>query len=187
VLVSPVEENGRLKVYIVSDKLQPLQGVLKLSLTDFSGAVLWKSDVSCQIPADYPIKEGRKSESRPFFEIETSTLLEGKDKTRAVFTADLILAGEITASNLYYFTPPKELKLLDPRVRFEVKPVPVGYSITLSCETPAKNVFLSVDGVEGFFTDNFVDVLPGRPVTLFFKTYAKVADFEKKLKAAWLN
>jgi beta-mannosidase len=173
VLVSPVMENGKLKVYIVSDRLQPQEGLLDLKLVDFSGNPLWEKALPCRIP---PIA------SRCCFETDLPELLAGKNKCALVLTAEFITESLGYARSHCYFVPPKDLELSDPDIRVEVDDVPNGFNITLSCESLAKNVYLSTDDFHGFFTDNYFDLLPHSPATVNFVTDKKAANFPQKLK-----
>jgi beta-mannosidase len=173
ILVSPLIENGKLKVYIVSDRLQPQEGLLGLKLVDFSGNPVWQETLPYRIP---PIA------SRCCFETDLHDLLEGKNKRALILTAEFIMDSERYANNGFYFVPPKDLELTDPGIRVEVNDLPTGFNITLSCDSLAKNVYLSADGVHGFFTDNYFDLLPNSPVTVNFVTDKKAANFPQKLK-----
>ncbi len=173
ILVSPLEENGQLKVYIVSDKPVPLQGELVLQLMNLSGNILWEKTVNVSMAAD---------QSKMLFETETKTLLKGFDKTDIVLCAGFQQEKKSLSSALYYFVKPKALKLSAPGIRSTVETVDNGFSITLSCESSAKNVYLSAAGTGGFFTDNYFDLVPGTGVTVQFVTDKKIDGFAEKLK-----
>jgi hypothetical protein len=50
VLVSPHAHDGKIEVYVVSDKMQPLSGRIQARLLDFSGNVLFEKEQAAQIP-----------------------------------------------------------------------------------------------------------------------------------------
>jgi beta-galactosidase/beta-glucuronidase len=52
-LVSPVIENGKLKVFIVSDRFQPQEGLPGLKLVDFSGNPIWQTTLPCRTYISY--------------------------------------------------------------------------------------------------------------------------------------
>jgi beta-mannosidase len=173
VLISPVEEDGKLKVYLVSDRPRPEQGMVKLALMDFSGKQSWSKTLDCRIEA---------GASRCCLEIQTAGLLAGNDRREVVFSAEFWRDETIAAANLYYFAAPRELRLEDPGIETSVDKVPGGYRVTLHCRSLAKNVYLSVEGASGFFTDNFFDLPPGRPRTIDFITGETAADFQQRLR-----
>ena len=46
----------------------------------------------------------------------------------------------------------------------------------------ARAVFLSLDGIDNFFSDNYFNILPGDRRTIHVTTPLSRADFEKQLK-----
>ncbi len=173
-LVSPVEENGKLKVYIVSDKLNPLEGVLSLQLVDLSGKDMWEKSISCHV---------EPNSSQSFFEMDVKGLLENYDKRNIVFKASFQQGKKSLSSNLYYFVPPKDLLLTAPNIKSTIVSSKKGLiTIELTCERLAKNVFLSIDKESGFFTDNYFDLLPGEKVIVYFVTHEKIENYLDILK-----
>jgi len=57
-----------------------------------------------------------------------------------------------------------------------------GIRIALTTDRLAKNVFLSADEIDGFFSDNYFDLLPGETITINFTSNDTLKDFESKLK-----
>ena len=57
-----------------------------------------------------------------------------------------------------------------------------GYDITLDTNVPARFVDLDFDGISGFFSDNFFNLIPGSVKTVHFKTNAEITDPERQLK-----
>ncbi|NIM12260.1 MAG: glycoside hydrolase family 2 protein [Candidatus Aminicenantes bacterium] len=183
VLVSPVEEDGKLKVYIVSDKLQSLEGLLVMKLMDFSGKTLWEQAEVCRIDAN---------SSRSCFEIEVKELLEGKDRGSVVFSAEFRQSEKIIAANLYYFVSPKELRLLEPDIKINIisgdeewEGVTKG-GFEISSDTLVKNVYLSIYDIDRprplmHFSDNYFDLLPGETRVICFSSDRLVKNFGMKL------
>jgi beta-mannosidase len=162
VLISPIEEQGKLKIYIVSDLLQPKKGIISLKLLDFSGNVLWQQEEPVTVKANT---------SASLFEMETQKLLQTYDKTGIVLTVQFKTENRIIASNLHYFVPPKQLELVDSGIESQIswsddKGI---MTITLNSKSLAKSVYLSIPDAKGFFSDNFFDLLPGQPITITFK------------------
>ncbi len=173
-LVSPVEEKGKLKVYIVSEQLNPLKGVLLIQLMDLSGKGLWEKSIPCQV---------KPNSSQRFFEMDVKDLLEDYDKRNIVFKASFLQGKESLSSNLYYFVPPKDLLLTAPNIKSTIVNSEKGFTIIeLSSEKLAKNVFLSIDEQKGFLSDNYFDLLPGEKVRVHFTVDRKVENLSKKLK-----
>jgi beta-mannosidase len=53
-----------------------------------------------------------------------------------------------------------------------------GFDITVKTDKLAKNIYLQIADEEGFFSDNYFDLLPGETVSINLKT--KIS--EEKLK-----
>ncbi len=181
-LLSPVEEAGKLKVYFVSDRLEPITGNLCLSLLDMTGKILWQRDIPLTIAAN---------SSKSVFEIEKKSLCSGLDKSKLVLHAEFKKEHAMLATALYYFVPPKDLTLSEPTIHREVKCLEfLGVKmlgLTLLSDRLVKSVYLTVEGESGSFSDNFFDLLPGRSVTVLFNGSCIEETFNKKLQLATLN
>ncbi|MDZ7358583.1 MAG: glycoside hydrolase family 2 protein, partial [candidate division KSB1 bacterium] len=84
--------------------------------------------------------------------------------------------------NLLYFLPPKELELPKASISIDVSETSDGYRIDLSTDALAKSIYLSIDEIDGLFSDNYFDLLPKQKATVFFYCGQKTADFGRKLK-----
>jgi beta-mannosidase len=159
VLVSPVVEDGRARVYVVSDLRDPLAGRMTLELLDFKGRPAWEKSLNVKIP---PNRSSR------LFDISLSDLLQGRDKEGHVLRVRLV-AGERKAENLLYFVTPKDLKLEEPAVRANMAKEGQGWRVDLQTDTLAKDVFLSVPGAAMTWSDNYFDLLPGETKSVTFR------------------
>ena len=56
-----------------------------------------------------------------------------------------------------------------------------GYEFKLSTNKFAKDVYLSFDNTEGFFTDNYSDLLPGEFKVVELKTANEIKDLKQKI------
>ena len=66
--------------------------------------------------------------------------------------------------------PFKELKIQKPAIKTEVTSTDKGFRINLSSDKVAKAVYLRADDGDGWFSDNFFNLLPGRPVEVEYYT-----------------
>ena len=83
--------------------------------------------------------------------------------------AELVEGGRVVSSNAHFFRPYKELALPAAVVSTEVAPARGGFRVTVSADRLARGVRLSAEGVEGAFSDNYFDLVPGRPVAVEFR------------------
>jgi beta-mannosidase len=178
-LVSPHDEDGQLKIYVVSDRAEPTPARLSVTLLDFDGRVLKAEGKDVNIA---PLR------ADSYMSLPAAELLGGRDP-RAVFVlAELRVGGRVASSNTHFFRPFKELRLPAPRVGVTSSAAPGGFKLTLTTDKLARAVQLSAPGVEGSFGDNFIDLIPGRPVELDFRAdgRASLAEFRQRLKVRTL-
>ncbi len=163
VLVSPYEDELKLKVGIVNDRLEPINAELRLRLVDFDGKVIWEEASLVEIPAnssdDY--YDVNKWEFRYKYRRELNDL---------VFTTELVENGNVLSKNCYYFLPFKQLKIPAPNVEYTIQKADLGYNLSFSTDVLAKNIYLQIGDEEGFFSDNYFDLLPGEKATVNLKT-----------------
>jgi len=173
ILISFEVKNDEVDVYIVSDFLEDLKATLQVKVLDFSGEIKSQTEKAVLIPGNT---------SQTYKRLDCS----GISKTDHLVAARVSAGDLVMASNIYYFVTPKDLALPDVAIGREIIKTRDGYQIMLTTNKLAKNVFLSTDQ-DGFFSDNYFDLIPGEPKSLKFKTSTKIQDFEKRLEIISLN
>jgi beta-mannosidase len=175
VLISPIETNKFIKVYVVSDRLKAFNGQIHLQIVDFDGNVLWQKDVEATI---------KPNSSESYVDFRKDNVLKPIDTHHSLLVCQISENGKVLSSNNLYFHDIKYLPLPKAHVKAELFELPNGYSITLSTDKLAKNVYLSADtDADLFFTDNYFDLLPNEKVTIECYSNGKsVPDLADKLK-----
>ncbi len=173
VLVSPFVENERINIYVVSDKLTPIDAKIELKLYDFSGEVLNEAVQTVKIGAN---------KSKIYFSETVSGFLKGSKKNEVVLVAKVTANNETLAQKKYYFVHPKELNLKKAGIKMTSNKIENGFELTFSSQSLAKDVFLSTENGDGFFTTNFFDVIPGNPVKLKFEINKDNFEPEKEVE-----
>jgi beta-mannosidase len=174
-LVSPYVDGDEIKFYFVSDLPKPVNAQLLITVMDLNGKVLLSQrqrDLYIE-----PLKQQYVSRS-------VKELLSGADEKNVVLIAELNAeGGDISSRNEYFFRPFKELKLARPQIKTGIAPFEKGFKIKLSTDALAKSVYLS-GFTDGFFSDNYFNLIPGRPVEIEFRTAQKMTEeeFRRKLK-----
>jgi len=154
VLVS-VEEDDKMKLKIVSDNVETRNLKLEMRLVDFAGKVEWQ----------YNQETGLKSKEIIF---PVKEILGNADPAAVVLVSELKNGDEILDSDLHYFVKPRDLKLTDPVIKTEIIEKGDIIEVSLTSQNLAKNVFLYADGLEGQFSDNYFDLLPGKTISVTF-------------------
>ncbi len=176
-LISFEKENDSLHVFIVSDEQKEYQATLELKLEDFAGTKLWSKNIPVNIP---------KNSSKIYYEVKVSGLTKEMNRQNIVLSAKVILKELTLADKNFYFALPKDLELPSSLITKSIKRSPTGYQIIIATDKLAKNVFLSIDD-EGFFSDNYFDILPGENKIIEFKTNKTIENFESRLKIMTLK
>ncbi|MDH3492564.1 MAG: glycoside hydrolase family 2 protein [Acidobacteriota bacterium] len=170
-MVSPLEEDGNLNFYVVSDFPDVKGLVLQVKALDLDGNKLYLRHF--QISAE-PLK------GKSYVSLPVEMLLDGKGRTEVVVEAQLSDERRTLSTNHFFFAPFKELKAQRPRIDSEVTRTSDGLKIRLTTDKVAKAVYLDGPAEEGFFSDNFFTLLPGSAKEVVFRTGSRVTVQELK-------
>jgi beta-mannosidase len=181
VLLSPHVEDGQVRLYVVSDRTEPLSAELRVRLLDFEGRAL--SDTTQPV-------EVAPLTSKVYQSLSVASLLKGHDPSRVFLYCELDAEGSLGISNAVFFKPFKELKLPAPNVTAQVERGRQSATrVSLSTDRLARAVHLSAEGLEGSFSDNFFDLLPGRKVSVEFRARRAVRpdELRRRLRVRTLS
>ena len=173
-LLSPLVEANSLNFYVVSDLVSPTNSVINVELRDLDGNKLSTLKKEAVVT---PLK------SKSYFAVPLKSLLEGRDTKNLMVYCELLVDGKVMSSNEYFFEPYKNLSLPTANISANVTPARNGFKVTVTTDKLARAVYLSTR-TQGFFTENYFDLIPGKPVELQFQTTVKipVEKFREQLK-----
>ena len=174
-LVSPHEEGDQVRVYVVSDGTSAQPASLQVRLLDLGGRVLYQQTAALQVA---PLT------SKVYLEIPKAKLLKNRDLKQVVLSCALTAGGQTLSSNTHYFAAPKAMALPRASVAATWQPATDStYRLTLRSKTLAREVCLSLSQGDGFFDDNYFDLLPGETKTLTFQKEgaATLAELRRRL------
>ena len=162
-LVTPYIDGIKLKVGIVNDRLEKVTAQLRLKLMDFNGHVLWEDMSVVEIPAN---------SSDEYFDVNKNEFeyTYRKNINHMVLVAELVKAGKTLSKNTFYFKPFKSLDISKPTVEYTISKADNGFDIELKTDKLAKNIYMQIGNEDGFFSDNYFDLLPGEKITINLKT-----------------
>lgn len=172
ILVSPIEEEGKMHVYVVSDRLKALKGTLTVEVIRLKGGVARSVTRTVSLKADA---------SNMVFNQNINELLKGARRADVVVHASLKV-GNDSYSNNYFLLKQKDIDYPKPHITCQAKPVAGGYELTLKSDKFARGVFLSIEGIDNFFSDNYFDILPGGQQTIRLTCSLSQPELEKQLK-----
>ncbi len=178
VLVSPIEEEGKLNIYVVSDRLESLSGLLKLQVYSLEGKLLSEKSNSVEIEANT---------SKIVYSEVIHSFLSGLDRRKIVLHASFVDENKKMYSNNYFFNQPKDVDFPKTNINRKVVKVKDGFKVQLKSRKFARAVFLSIDGIDNFFSNNYFDMLPNQDYEIHVKTDLNETDFNRQLKVVSLR
>ena len=174
-LISPTVQNGYLKVFVVSDQPKAVPAKIRVTLMNFDGATLKSFGRDVNVT---PLT------SRSYFDLRVPELLDGTDEKNVVVYCELLVNEKTVSSHDYFFAPFKELKFSKPAITSQVVRTRSGFSIKISSDKFAKAVYLAVPEHDGFFSDNYFNLAPGREMTVEFRSRVALSltDLQERLQ-----
>ncbi len=174
-LVSPHLEDGKLSVYVISDKTASVNAHLRLRIMDLQGKMLRQEQQDLAIPA---------GSSKSYLQIPLSEFVNanGTDSAAIFGVADLQIEGRSVSSNIVYFTPTKLVHLPEPNIATDLTQQGNAYTLRLSSPSLARSVYVSFGELDAKFSDNYVDLLPGEPVEITITSPATLDQLKSNLK-----
>jgi beta-mannosidase len=159
-LVTSWLDGDTVHVAVVSDALEDRSVVLTLRVMDFHGAVL----KTITQPSSLKANSSATAYTGP-----SSELLAGAAPGTALLHASLTAGPEVLSEDIMYFRAVKDLSLPDAPVTVKVKALGGEFAVGLTSPALVKNLYLSIDGTDGFFGDNYFDLLPNETKVVRFK------------------
>ena len=174
VLLSPVPEGDSVRFFVVSDRLEPVAAVLEIRVLNFTGGEVSRHSQPITV---------EPNASKSYLTLSKSELVHGADEAQLVVVSRLNTPDGLLAEHLNYLHVPKELKLSQPALAWEIRKQDGGFAVVVSCQSLAKSVRLACGDESGHFTDNYFDLLPKASKTVEFKTTLSEIEFRQKLTA----
>jgi beta-mannosidase len=174
VLVSPHVEDGALAVYVVSDRLAPVTGSLRVRVMSLDGATLDDTTLTVQVPA---------LSSQVYLRTPLSALTaRGIDFSKVFVAVDLIADGQPLSSNLIYLVPTREIHLPAAAITTELLPGAGGGTLRLSSKVLARSVHVTFGSLDVTPSDDYFDLLPNQLVEITIRGAANLEALRRALK-----
>jgi beta-mannosidase len=172
-LISPIEEEGIIKLYGVSDRLKKTSGTLSVQVIDLDKGFVSESKHNITIPAN---------SSTLCRQENVNELLKGISRKEVVIHLEYKVKDGTVYENNLFLAKHKEIHFPQVTIDRQITAVNGGYDVTLTADKFARAVFISLEGKDDFIKDNYIDLLPGKAVTINVQTNLLPAAFEKHLK-----
>lgn len=176
-LVSPIAQGDTIDFFVVSDRLTAIKGNFVIEVVRLTGGDVNRIEKLVTIAAN---------SSRSVCTLNLVQLLQGADKQDVVIRAALQTKDGAEYGNNYFLVQQKDVNFPQTVVRPVIRRAAQGYDISLTADRFARGVFLSVPGVDNFFSNNYFDILPGQTVTIYLATSLSLPQVEKELKVVSL-
>ena len=174
VLISPIVNNDTLAVFIVSDRLDAFKAQLSVRLISLDGKVLSEKLENISIPAN---------SSTLVYHQGVKSILKGTANENCFIDARLVSGEQLIADNQLYFALPKNLNLKPSAIKYSLVHKNTNYTLTLNSATLVKNVSISAGDGAIIFSDNYIDLLPGEPKVIVFKSEKMLEKQDVKLQS----
>ena len=172
ILVSPVVINDTLTVNIVTDRRTPAKGKFTITAMTLDGKPFMTKSF------DYTAKPLTSTE---VFSSKVADLLDGRNRGDVIFYTTFN-TGDRTYDNVGFSTKQKHMNYTAPDYTLDVAKTGDGFDVTIGSDVFARGVFLSLDGIDNFFSDNYFNIMPGSKRTIHVTTPLNEQDFRNQLK-----
>ncbi|WP_425490454.1 beta-mannosidase [Dyella mobilis] len=156
-LIAALRNQGQTTVSLVSDRTSAAHLRWRMRVMDFSGKTLSQHEEDASVPA---------LSSRKVATYSDAQLLNGADPRASFAVFELLDGNQVVSRNLVFFDEAKNLALPSPHIQATLAPGNDGYTLTLSSDQLARDVWVSFGDHDAELSDNAFDLLPGQSVTL---------------------
>lgn len=163
-------ENGRLEAHVVNDTRHAVAGGLKINVTDIRGNVVETSEMQVRVA-----KNGVSH-----FHFAGIPVGRVNDVyVEAVLTEQV--TGKVIDKQSEIFVPWLDFNFESPKIEMHLVKEEKGTTVTLTSDRFIQGVYLPLDEEVGQLSDNFFDLLPGKPTCVHYLGKQIPDGFQPKL------
>ncbi|NOU47572.1 MAG: glycoside hydrolase family 2 protein [Bacteroidales bacterium] len=178
VLISFEPDHDSVNIVVVSDLWRDIDCKMIVKLSTFSGEVLDSVGQNIRI---------RSTSSHKVLAWPTHFNHSRFDEKNCIIRVELIENEMVIADKNYYFVEEKDLNLSKEKPKIDTEKAGDSIILTLSSGSLIKDVFLQSNDTEGFFRENYFDLIPGTRRKISFKPSGKIAAGDLIFKTTTLN
>ncbi|MFO7615598.1 MAG: glycoside hydrolase family 2 protein [Bacteroidales bacterium] len=172
------EDGPVITLHLISDTYAMISARIDMRLVSFDGQTLWSKRGQVDLPP------GLKPVT---LELNRVEVLKNADLNSVVLVTSLMDTTGLLDRNYHYFVKPKNLKLKEPEIKYEIADKGNSFEVSLEATRLAKNIFLTTGEVAGQFSDNFFDIIPDEIVVVNFPKTTSLDVFKRSLKIMHLQ
>lgn len=178
VLVSPVEQDGKLSVWIVSDRPGSFDATLTAMVMTFFGETVAEEEMVLRIEANSSMK-------LHFPEIERA--MKEQNHQKCFVQYEMKDANGRIYQATHYFAPIGNLSIPATAPIIQIDEIEGKRYLNISSSILVKNLFVWFSKVEAALDNNFMDVMPGIPLRIEIKSNASTEELIHCMRTMWLN
>ncbi len=161
VLVSFKRTAHGVEVWGVNDRLSPVRAKLVVCALTFDGHELWRAEKNVVLKANA---------SAQLLSIDPSTV-SGFDSASCYLYTQLRGVNGAESENRLYFSEPKHLQLPKAKITVAFEQITGGFTVALRANAHVRALWLQVEGADGQWLDNCVDLEAGESRRIRFETH----------------
>jgi beta-mannosidase len=154
VLISARDEGSRVELWISNEQREPFAGDVEWRLTDAGGSALRSGRVPVTALA---------GQSLACADLDFTDLLTTGHRDRVALGYRLLAGATEVGAGTVLFALPKDFRFERPQLRADVQDRGDHYEIRVSSDCFARSVVLDTRDGDCVFSDNWIDLSPGRP------------------------
>jgi beta-mannosidase len=151
VLVSAVMMDEKIRVFVVSDRIEAFSAMMQFDLVDFSGKVLYTHREAVKIA---------ENSSKRVFQTSLDRIMKKDIRDQSFIRLKLVENGKVLAENHLFFVPFKDLKLQESQIKVEFDSSEHHLTAKLKVSTLSLGVGLSGKTRDLVFDDNYFILYP---------------------------
>lgn len=165
ILIPLQTEQAELELWVANDLLQKINGTYSIELFDFDGQKHNTLKDRFSIGAN---------QSHKIVSCSIEDFLKGKKKTQVVAVLKICQGKNTLDEQYFYFTEPKNLELpKQPQITIQTSVKNGKKYLTATTNKIACNVLFYSPDARMTFSNNYIDLLPGKTYTIEFQTEAE--------------
>ena len=177
ILISPVVINDTLSVTVVTDRRDKAKGRVNITAMTLDGKPVFNRSFNYTAS---PLT------SSTVFSERVGDVIGQHDRGDIIVYTEFV-TGDRTYSNVGFPTKQKYMNYTSPTYSIDIAEADGGYDVTIGSDRFARGVFLSLEGIDNFFSDNYFNILPGDKHYIHVTTPLQPDEFKSQLKVVSLG
>ena len=178
VLVSPVEKDGKLSAWIISDRLSSFDATISAMLMTFYGEIVAEEEALLRVTANSSTKI-----DLPVID----TAINGQNRQKGFVLFEMKDANGKPYQSTHYFASLGKLSIPATAPIIQIDDINGKKYLSISSSILVKSLFVWFVGIEAQLEENFVDIIPGKAIKIEVKTNASTQELTHCMRTMWLN